>query len=100
MRNLESKARKNKQRIVLAEAHDEKVLKAAQAVAERGLAHPILLGSEEIIKDVAEEFAIDISGCEILDARAPESKKYRKSWRCRQHYHHKFWVWWLGQPNL
>lgn len=79
MRRLEAKAAKNPQRIVFAEAHDVKVLKAAQIVSDRGLAIPILLGLEKRIKGLADEFAIDVSGCEIIDARGEESHAMRVS---------------------
>jgi malate dehydrogenase (oxaloacetate-decarboxylating)(NADP+) len=46
MKGMEIRAKKDPQRIVFAEAHSEKVLKAAQVVAEQGLAKPILLGTD------------------------------------------------------
>ena len=79
MKSLENKAKQNPQRVVFAEAHDAKVLKAAQNVADRGIAKPILLGDPTIIKSLAEEFHIDITYCEILDARAEENKSMRNS---------------------
>lgn len=79
MKRLEARAKKDPQRIVFAEAHDVKVLKAAQSVADRGLAKPILLGKDTKIDRLANEFAIDISGCEIIDARSEETEELRNS---------------------
>ncbi len=77
MNGLERRAKRDPQRIVLAEGHDVKVLKAAQTVAEQGIAKPILLGLPEKIEVIAEEFGLDLSGCEIIDARCKESAEMR-----------------------
>jgi malate dehydrogenase (oxaloacetate-decarboxylating)(NADP+) len=77
MKGLERRARRDPQRIVLAEGHDVKVLKAAQTVAEQGIAKPILLGLPEKINMLAEEFGLDLSGCEIIDARCKGSEEMR-----------------------
>ncbi|MFN8437580.1 MAG: NADP-dependent malic enzyme [Cytophagales bacterium] len=66
---LMNNAKKNPKRVVFPEAHEVKILKAAQFVVDEKIAQPILLGSEEIIKGIAEEFNIDISGCQIIDHR-------------------------------
>ncbi|MFT4754414.1 MAG: malate dehydrogenase (oxaloacetate-decarboxylating)(NADP+), partial [Salibacteraceae bacterium] len=79
MKGLEIRAKKDPQRIVFAEAHNFKVLKAAQAVVEMGIAKPILLGVEKRILEIAEEYALDISDCEILDARGEDSAEMRAS---------------------
>lgn len=79
MKSLESKAKQNPQRVVFAEAHNAKVLKAAQNVSDRGIAKPILLGNELEIESLATEFHIDISGCEIIDSRSDESTPLRNS---------------------
>ena len=78
MKGLEIRAKKDPQRIVFAEAHSAKVLKAAQTVAEMGIAKPILLGEEKTILEIANEFALDLSECEIRDARGAESEKMRR----------------------
>jgi len=79
MKGLERRAKKDPQRIVFAEAHDPKVLKAAQTVAEQGIAKPILLGLENKINKIALEYALDLSDCEIIDARCEDSAEMRNS---------------------
>lgn len=79
MKGLERRARKNPQRIVFAEAHDFKVLKAAQTVAEQKIAKPILLGLESKINKIALEYGLDLSDCEIIDARCEGSQDMRES---------------------
>ena len=79
MNGLERRAKKNPQRIVFAEAHDPKVLKAAQTVAEQGIAKPILLGLESKINKIALEYGLDLSECRIIDARCEGSLEMRNS---------------------
>lgn len=79
MKGLEIRAKSDPQRIVFAEAHNPKVLKAAQTVAEQGIAIPILLGVKERINKIADEFAFDLTGCEIMNARSEETEELRNS---------------------
>ena len=50
MRNLTIKAKRNPKRVVFAEADNYKILKAAQEVADEGIAKPILLGDVKKIE--------------------------------------------------
>ncbi len=79
MKGLEIRAKSDPQRVVFAEGHNPKVLKAAVTVAEQGIAKPILLGIEKRIVSVADEFAFDLSGCEIMDARSEDTEELRAS---------------------
>ena len=72
MRVLGSKARRNPQRIVFAEADNQKILKAASILYDEGSAYPILLGEEIIIKKIAAENGIDISDMAVIDPASPE----------------------------
>ncbi|MGB0389930.1 MAG: NADP-dependent malic enzyme [Salibacteraceae bacterium] len=80
MKGMEIRAKKDPQRIVFAEAHNEKALKAAQVVAEQGIAKPILLGNENKINAIANEYALDLTGCEIVDARGEDTAELRASY--------------------
>lgn len=75
IRALTSKAKEDPKRVVFAEADNYKILKAAQALYEDGIAKPILLGQPTYIKDIADEFSVDLSGVEILDTRSEEGLK-------------------------
>lgn len=73
VRNLHTGAKKKKtQRVVFAEGDNYKVLKAAQMAKEEGIAHPILLGRQEDIEAIANEYALDIDGMEIIDPKSNE----------------------------
>lgn len=66
---------KEKQRtIVLPEASDPRVVKAAQEISEKGYAKVILVGNEEQIKKLAEEEKSNVSTCTIIDPHTSELK--------------------------
>jgi malate dehydrogenase (oxaloacetate-decarboxylating)(NADP+) len=68
IRLAQEKACKNPQRIVLAEGDELKTLKAAQIVVDEGLAHPILLGRRQKIRDLITEHGLeDISHLTVID---------------------------------
>ncbi len=56
-----------RKRVVFAEAHHYKILKAAQIVVDEGIAEPVLLGSKKRILAIAKEYDLDIDGCMIID---------------------------------
>lgn len=62
-----NKASSKPKKIALPEGHEYKMMKAAQLAVDEGIANPILLGNEERIRKVAEEFNVDLEGIEIID---------------------------------
>lgn len=57
----------SKKRIVLPEATNEKVLKAASLAVEEGIAQPILIGDVARIRAAADRANIDLAGIELID---------------------------------
>ncbi|AOV08881.1 phosphate acetyltransferase [Sporosarcina ureilytica] len=53
--------------IVLPEGTDARVLQAAVRLAEEGIVKPILLGSEEEVRNAAVEASVDLKDIEIID---------------------------------
>lgn len=72
IRALSSKAKENPKRVVFAEAENYKILKAAQALEEDGIAKPILLGTPDSINEIARDFNVDLSNITIIDPRSQE----------------------------
>ncbi|HTF82096.1 MAG TPA: NADP-dependent malic enzyme [Cytophagales bacterium] len=66
---LMNNAKKSPKKVVFPEAHEVKILKAAQYVVDEKIAEPILLGNEDKIRALALEFNVDIAGCHIIDHR-------------------------------
>lgn len=89
-RLLMNRAKTNPKRIVFAEADHLDVLKAAQIVYEEGIAIPILLGREVIIKELMNEidFDHDHNKITIIDSKSDEQDGRRNAyaevyWRAR-----------------
>jgi malate dehydrogenase (oxaloacetate-decarboxylating)(NADP+) len=65
MTRIIDRAKNNPKRIVFAEAHHLKILKAAQTVQEEGIALPILLGDKEEIERLIKEHDLELD-CPII----------------------------------
>ncbi len=73
MDEIIKRAKENKKVVVLPEATDERVIKAARIVTDKDIAKIILVGDEEEIKLVASKNNIDVSDIEIVN---PLTSKY------------------------
>lgn len=67
--NIIEKAKSDKKTVVLSEATDKRILKAANMAIDAGTADIILVGNENEIKKVALENDIDISKAKLLTLR-------------------------------
>jgi phosphate acetyltransferase len=87
--NLEEKASKDKKRIVLPEATEPRILKAACQILSRDLADIVLLGDEKSIKNVAKMHGINLDWDKVtvIDPKtSPLLDKYaRKIYELRKH---------------
>lgn len=78
IRALGSKARRDPKRVVFADAENTKVLKAAQIASDEGIAKPILLGSPELIGELAEKHSINLDEMVIIDPKNESTADMRK----------------------
>jgi phosphate acetyltransferase len=73
--------------VVLPEATDERILRAAIEVQSAGIARPILLGSPEEIQASANSFELDLQGVELADSHAlAQSSNLRGYLQTRKRY--------------
>jgi len=81
-RLLMNRAKTNPKRLVFAEADHLDVLKAAQIVYEEGIAFPILLGREDIIKELMNEidFDHDHNKITIVDSKSDKQEGPRNAY--------------------
>jgi len=68
-----NKAKQNPKRVVLADAENLAVLKAAQQVKEDGIATPILLGNVSKIKQLIQDNLLNLSDVAIIDPMLPQN---------------------------
>jgi malate dehydrogenase (oxaloacetate-decarboxylating)(NADP+) len=78
IKNITERAKRNPKRVVFAEADNYKILKAAYLAYDEGIAHPILLGDIDTIKEMIEEYGLDFDNCQIIDPRSPAEKNRRE----------------------
>ncbi len=67
MRELEARAKADPQRVALPEAGEEKILRAARQVRDRGLALPVLVGEPAVVTAAAETAGVSVEGMTIVD---------------------------------
>ncbi len=77
LRVMIQKAQKKPRRVVYPEGEEENIIRAAQAVYNDGIAIPVLLGNEEVIKSEIERIGYEINQFEIIDPNnSPKFSEY------------------------
>lgn len=66
---LTNLAKSDPKRVVYCEGNHINMIKAAIFSKKEGICHPILLGSEDRIRNIAKENGLDLDGVEIIDHR-------------------------------
>jgi len=86
MRGLINRSISNPKRVVFPEGEEPKIIRAARICVEDGIAMPILLGNEEVIKQRARAMNLSLDDIEIDDpAGSPRREAYAQQlWSRRQ----------------
>jgi malate dehydrogenase (oxaloacetate-decarboxylating)(NADP+) len=80
MRIMIGKARRTEERVVYPEGEHPAMIRVAHAVVDQEIAHPILLGREDVIRKLAKEESIPLEGVEILDPMTSSKREaYQKA---------------------
>ena len=66
MQRVAARARKDPQRVVLADGYNERVIRAAAQVTEEGIARVTLLGKPDRIHRMADELGVDMTGVQCV----------------------------------
>ncbi|MGL5088900.1 MAG: phosphate acetyltransferase [Cetobacterium sp.] len=69
---IKEKAKALKNKIVLPEATDERVIRAAAGIVEEKIGTPVLIGNIEAIKAFAKELVVSLEGVEIIEPKTTE----------------------------
>lgn len=78
MRSVTDIIRKEKCRVVFAEANSDNMLRAATRLYHDGILLPVLLGNDEMISRRAVRLGLDISGMEIVNPRHDNQMQRRE----------------------
>ncbi len=76
-RQMRAACLRTSKKVVLADAEDYKMLKAAEIVHNEKLAIPVLIGNEETIKGLIRENELELEGVEIIDNKSDKEKARR-----------------------
>lgn len=77
LRVMIHKAQKKPKKVVYPEGEEENIIRAAHAVYNEGLAFPVLLGNEKVIKKEIERIGFEVSEFEIIDPKeSPKCDEY------------------------
>ncbi|WP_428342603.1 phosphate acetyltransferase [Mycobacterium sp.] len=69
---LREQARSDRKRIVLPEGDDDRILKSAGRVLQRGIADLTILGDESQIRSRAAELGVNVDGAAVFDPRTSD----------------------------
>ncbi|MFA7616051.1 MAG: NADP-dependent malic enzyme [Weeksellaceae bacterium] len=74
LRMLQNRAKQDPKTIVLSNAEEYNVLKAAQIIKDEGIGYPILLGNKEAVNEILKEYDIQLD-IPIIDPKAKENEE-------------------------
>jgi len=60
--------------LVFPEGEDERILGAASALVEDGLASPVILGDPDVIRTVADQHQVSLEDLEVIDPKTDEAR--------------------------
>jgi len=77
MRFFIHKAQSDPKRIVFPEGEEDRILRAAEVLADENIAHPILLGSRTVIRQRIEELGLELGDVQIINpSKSPRYQEY------------------------
>jgi malate dehydrogenase (oxaloacetate-decarboxylating)(NADP+) len=80
LRGIINRAMADPRRVVFPEGDEPKIIRAAAILLEEGIAHPVLVGNPETIRQVAEQHHIPLDEIEIADpATSPARESYAEA---------------------
>ena len=83
LRRIHEAAQMSPKRMVYAAGENPLVLRAAAEVSHLGIAHPIVLGDPEVIKQIAKEHDIDLSTIAVINQHDEQWKAKREEYAQR-----------------
>ena len=79
MRKVIGRAKKSTRSVVFPEGEEPRILRAAQQLLDDGIARPVLLGREEVIRERCAALGVEIPGARIVNpSRAEAMRAYAR----------------------
>ncbi len=75
MEKMVEKAKSNPKSIAFPEATEKKILEAARKVKDMGIAHPVLVGDPQAIKEAANSLEISVEDMQIVDLNDEDKRQ-------------------------
>jgi len=75
---MKAACKREPKRVVLADAQQYEMLKAAEIVHNENLAIPVLLGDEDVIRELIKDHELELNGVEIIDNKSDAEKERRR----------------------
>src|SRR5258708_1329162 len=72
--SLRERAKKLRKTVVLPDATDERMLKASRILCDEEIAHPVLVGTEALIRDKAAAAGVSLEHVRIVDPASSEQR--------------------------
>ncbi|WP_456434148.1 phosphate acyltransferase, partial [Nitratifractor sp.] len=69
------RARRQKTRILLPEAEDERILRAAEILLRREILTPVFVAPPDVLKRKSRRLGIDLSGADVIDPDDPDLRE-------------------------
>ena len=79
MRKVINQATRDPKRIVMAEGQDPRIIRAALAIEQRGIATPILLGRPDLIEETLKQLQLDYKPTTIYPAGFEKREEYAEA---------------------
>ena len=81
LHDLIERAQSDRQRIVLPEGEDPRILRAAEILRRRDVCDLVVLGPEAALKELAAREGVDLTGLELVDpATSPDRERYAEEY--------------------
>jgi malate dehydrogenase (oxaloacetate-decarboxylating)(NADP+) len=77
MRGIINRARQQPKKIVFPEGEHERIIRAVAQIVEEGIAHPILVGSPDRIRERAVELGVSLEGVTLVDPLEEPERRER-----------------------
>lgn len=78
VKQVYERAKQDPKKVVISQSENYEIIRASIMAFEQGIAHPILVGNINKIKQIADEYHLDLTGIELVDNGCNAEEKRRE----------------------